>query len=112
MTTTRPSSTVKRSMRTLRLADDFENKFADLRRSRRDAESIFDELRGFIDIVFAGVIQAAEDAAGIHFLSDFHFEDHADRGVDRILFGIAAGADHGRSLADVLGVDGADIART
>src|ERR1019366_4342993 len=105
MTTTRPSRPVKRSMRSLRLTYDFENKFAALRRSRSDAESIFDKLRGFVDIVFASVIQAAQDAAGVHFLPDLHFEDHADGRVDRILFGIAACANHGRGLADVFGID-------
>src|ERR1700757_5144704 len=82
MTTTRPSRPVERSMRGLRLTHDFENEFAALRRSRSDAESIFDELRSFVDIVFASVIQAAQHAAGIHFLPDFHFQDHADGGVD------------------------------
>src|SRR6185369_3969517 len=107
MTTARPSRPVKRSMRSLRSTYDFENEFAALRRSRGDAESIFYQLRGFVDIVFARVIQAAEHAAGIHFLADFHFEDHAHGGIDRIFLGIAAGADHGRGLADVFGVDGA-----
>src|SRR6202030_2434930 len=75
MTTTRPSRPVKRSMGSLRLTYDFKNQFAALRRSRSDAESIFDKLRGFVDIVFASVIQAAQDAASVHFLPDLHFEN-------------------------------------
>src|ERR1700722_12240076 len=112
MTTTRPSRPVKRSMRSLRLTYDFENQFAALRRSRSDAESIFDKLRGFVDIVLTGVIQAAENAAGVDLLPNFDLEDHADSGVDGIFLGIAARADHGRGLADVFGVDGADVACT
>src|SRR5579863_3164021 len=76
ITTTRPSRPVKRSMRSLRSTYDFENEFAALRRSRSDAESIFDKLRSFVDIVFASVIQAAKNAAGIHLLTNLHFEDH------------------------------------
>ena len=54
-------------------------------------------------MLFAGVIEAAQDAAGIDLLPDFHFEDHADRRIDRIFLGVAARADHGRRLADILG---------
>ena len=80
-------------MRSLRLTYDFENEFAALRRSRSDAESIFDKLRGFVDIVFTSVIQAAENTAGVDLLTHLDFEDDADGGVDGILFGIAAGAE-------------------
>src|SRR3954469_18955350 len=111
MTTTRPRRPVKRSMRSLRLTYDFENEFAALRRSRSDAESIFDELRGFVDIIFASIVETAQHAAGVNLLAHFHFQDHADGGIDRIFLGIAAGADHGRGLADVFGVNGADVAR-
>src|ERR1035438_2693258 len=93
ITTTRPNSPVKRSIGNPRSADDFENQFAALGRGGRDAERVLDQLRGLLDVIFASVVQAAQHAAGIHFLPDLHFEDDAHRRIDGILLGIAARAD-------------------
>ncbi len=78
---------------------------------RRDAERVLDQLRRFFQVLFLGVVQAAEHGARIHLLADLDFEDHAHRRVDGVVLRVAAGADHGRGQADVLGVDGADKSR-
>ena len=64
------------------LADDFENQLAAFGRGSGDAEGVLDARGGVFEVVLAGVVKAAEDAAFLHLLADFDFEDDADRGVD------------------------------
>src|SRR5579864_7382315 len=107
---TRPSSPVYRCMAG-ESADHFENQLTTLGRVGRNTEGILDQLGGFIDVLFLRVVKTAEDSAGIDLLSHLHFQDDAHCRVDRVVLGVAARADHGRGLADILGIDGADIAR-
>src|SRR5690242_14039611 len=103
-----PSSPVKRSM--IGSAYHFEDQFAFLRRGSRNTERIFDLLRCLLDIFFTCVVEAAEHCAGFYLVSDLHFEDDADSGINDIFLGIAARADHRRSPADAFSVDDADVA--
>src|SRR5437868_6694526 len=108
--TTSPSSPVKRCMAYWVSAHDFENQGALFRHRGGDAESAFHELRGLFHQVLARVVQAAQHAARIHFLPDLDLQDHAHRRIDGVVLILAARADHGGSLADSFGVDGADVA--
>src|SRR6202012_1558927 len=85
--TTIPRSPVNRSIGARLSADHFENQRTLLRRRGRDAESVFHQLCGFFHTLFVGVVEPAQNSAGIHFLADLHFEDNADRGVDRVFLG-------------------------
>ena len=73
-------------------------------------ESILHFFGRFVHPVFPGVIQPAQDAAGFHLLASLDFQDDPDGRVDRVLLLIAAGANHIRRDADVLGVDRAHVA--
>src|SRR5258708_4711755 len=106
-----PSRPRKRSM-VVSLSYHFENQLALIRRGRGNAEGVLHHLGRFFDMLVTGVVETAEDAARVHLLADLHLENHADGGIDDILFGVAAGADEIGSLADVFGVDDADVAAT
>src|SRR6476646_6889530 len=92
------------------LTDDCENQFAFFDWMLRDLEGILDQVGRLGQMLFAGVIDAAQDAAGFDFLPDFNFEDYAYGRVDRIFFSVAARADHRRCLTDQLGIDTAHVA--
>src|SRR5258707_10682759 len=104
-----PSRPRKRSM-VVSLSYHFENELALIRRRRRNAEGVFNHLRRLFDVLVTGVIETAEDAARVHLLADFHFQNHADGGIDDILPCGAAGSDDFGSLAAVFCIDHADIA--
>jgi hypothetical protein len=55
------------------LADDFEDEIALLDGLLGNAEGVFDEIGGFLEMFVAGVVDAAENTAGIDFLTDFDF---------------------------------------
>src|ERR1700733_12875112 len=83
ITTRIPSIPVKRCIETNCpiLADDFEDQLTTFRCVRRNAESVFDKLRGFVDVVLPRVVQAAQHATRIYLLPDFHFQNHSDRRI-------------------------------
>src|SRR5579862_9329023 len=60
---TRPSRPVYRCM-SPGSADHFENQLATLGRVGGNTEGVLDQLRGFVDVLFLRVVQAAEDPAG------------------------------------------------
>src|SRR5260370_23863999 len=105
MTTASPNSPVNRCIGSLRSAYDFENQFTALRRIGRNAEGVFDQLGGFFDVVFTRVVEAAQDAPGIHLLAYLHFEDNAHGGGDGIFLWIAAPAPPGPRLARIIGLN-------
>src|SRR6185312_9520640 len=84
----RPTTPVYFAIALRSLADDFENQFALFDGMLRDFEGVFYQM------LFAGVIDAAQDTAGLDLLSDFDFENHPDGRIDRIFLRIAPGADH------------------
>src|SRR5579871_2732735 len=103
-----PSIPVNRSMNGS--AYHFKNQFALFGGLGGNAESVLDLLGSFLDILFGGVVNAAKHGARIHLLADLDFQDHPDRGIDIVFFGVAACADQGGGHADVLGRDCAHIA--
>src|SRR6185437_500139 len=90
----RPTTPVYFAIALRSLADDFENQFALLDGMLREFEGVFYQIGRFRQMLFAGVIDAAQDTAGLDLLSDFDFENHPDGRIDRIFLRIAPGADH------------------
>ena len=72
---TSPSRPVKRPI----LSNDLENQFAFFGPLRGDVESILHFFGGFFHPVFLGVIQPAQDAAGLHLFASLDFQDDARR---------------------------------
>src|SRR5437868_2952821 len=106
--TTRPSSPVKRPILD---AYDFKNHATLVGLLSANAESVFHHLGRFFHVVFARVIEPAENRAYVHLLAGLDFEYHSHRRVDRLVLAVASRANHIRGDADVLGQDRADIPR-
>src|ERR1051326_8366931 len=102
-----PSSPVNRSMvKPAESAHHFENEGAVFRGRRGDAERVFHQLRGLFYAILAGIIEAAPHAARVALLAALYLENDADCRIDGVLAILPSCADHGRSHADALGIDG------
>src|SRR6185312_8594919 len=91
------------------LADNFEDEIAFLDGLLGDTEGIFDQLGRLLEVGLGSVVQTAEDGARFDLLADFDLENNADSRIDAIFLCVASGSNHGRSLTDQFGVDGADV---
>src|SRR5919202_1801714 len=102
-----PSSPVNRAIES---ADDLEYQLTFVRARAGDAEGVFDEVRGFVEVLFSGVIEPAKHGPRVDLFTGLHFEDHADGGVDRIFLPGTPRPHHGRCPSNILCGDRTHIA--